>query len=92
MEHENFLQVVSQGWSLPTSQTDAAKSLMAKFKNLRRVLKAWQKHISSLSANIDNVKLVLSLMELLEEHRDLSLEEWNFKNLLSDKLISLLNQ
>ena len=28
-------------------------------------------------------------MELLEEHRDLSLEEWNFMNLLNDRLISL---
>lgn len=71
------------GWSLPTFQTDAAKNLMTKFKNLRRVLKAWQKHISGLSANIANVKLVLPLMELLEEHRDLSLEEWNFKDILS---------
>lgn len=92
MEHENFLQVVSHGWSLPTFQTDAEKNLMAKFKNLRRVLKTWQKHISSLSANIENVKLTLSLMEFLEEHRDLSLEEWNFKKLLSDKMVFLLHQ
>jgi hypothetical protein len=80
------------GWSLPTFQTDAAKNMMAKFKNLRRVLKAWKKHISSLSANIEKVNLILSLMELLEKHRDLSLEEWNFKNLLSEKLVSLLHQ
>lgn len=92
MEQEHFLKVVAHGWSLPTSQTDAAKILMAKFKNLRRVLRAWQKHISSLSANIENVKLILSLMELLEKHSDLTLEEWNFKDLLSDKLVSLLHQ
>jgi regulator of replication initiation timing len=65
---------------------------MAKFKNLRRVLKAWQKHISGLMANITNVKAVLSLMEILEEHRDLTVEEWNFKDLLSEKLLSLLHQ
>jgi len=35
MEHELFTQVVHHGWSLPTFQTDAAKNLMAKFKNLR---------------------------------------------------------
>jgi hypothetical protein len=80
------------GWSLPTFQSDAAKNLMAKFKNLRRVLKAWQRHISSLSTNIENVKSVLSLMEILEEHRDLTVEEWNFKNLLRKKLTSLLHQ
>jgi regulator of replication initiation timing len=66
--------------------------LTAKFKNLRRVLKAWQRNLSSLSANISNVKLVLSFKELLEEHRDLSLEEWNFKGILSEKLVALLHQ
>jgi len=43
-----FLEVVNHGWSLPTFQIDATKNLIAKLKNLRRVLKAWQKHISSL--------------------------------------------
>jgi hypothetical protein len=60
MEHDLFLQIVQHGWSLPTFQTDLAKVLPAKFKNLRRVLRAWQKNISNLSANISNVKLVLS--------------------------------
>lgn len=92
MEHEHFLQIVQHGWSLPTFHTDVAKNLTAKFKNLRRVLKAWQRNLSSLSANISNVKLVLSFMELLEEHRDLSLEEWNFKEILSEKLVALLHQ
>jgi hypothetical protein len=41
MEHENFMEVVQHGWSLPTNQEDKAKNLNAKFKNLRRVLRAW---------------------------------------------------
>ena len=93
MEHEwMIMQVVNHGWSLPTFQMVSAKNLMAKFKNLRRVLKVWQKHISSIMANIANVKAVLSAMEILEEHRDLTVEEWNFKDLLSEKLLSLLHQ
>ena len=92
MEHDQFMQVVNHGWSLPTFQMVSAKNLMAKFKNLRRVLKVWQKHISSIMANIANVKAVLSVMEILEEHRDLTVEEWNFKDLLSEKLLSLLHQ
>ena len=87
-----FLEVVNHGWSLPTFQMVSAKNLMAKFKNLRRVLKEWQKYISSIMANIANVKAVLSVMEILEEHRDLTVEEWNFKDLLSEKLLSLLHQ
>src|SRR6185503_11895297 len=44
------------------------------------------------SANIANIKLVFSLMEILEEYRDLTLEEWNFKELLGEKLTALLHQ
>jgi hypothetical protein len=47
MEHEQFINIVQHGWSLPT-QTDYAKVIMAKFKNLRRVIKAWQAQLSSL--------------------------------------------
>jgi len=47
MEHEQFINIVQHGWFLPT-QTDAAKVITAKFKNLRRVIKAWQAQLSSL--------------------------------------------
>ena len=79
MEHEHFLDVVQHGWTLPTNQTDCAKIISAKFKNLRRVIKAWQKHLSSLKSNIANVKLVLIFVYLIEEFRDLTVEEWNFR-------------
>jgi hypothetical protein len=42
--------------------------------------------------NIRNVKLVLSFLNIIEEFRDLSLIEWNFRKLLEGKLISLLQQ
>lgn len=92
MQYEDFLQVVQHGWSIPTNQTDKAKALTAKFKNLRRVLKAWQQQISSLANRIKNTKLILSLMEILEEFRDLSIAEWNFKNILGETLEALLHQ
>jgi exonuclease III len=62
LEHEHFLAVVAHGWSVPTFQTDSAKILSAKFKNLRRVLKSWQSQISNLKVNIANVKSVLILL------------------------------
>ena len=92
MEHEVFMDVVRHGWSIPTQQSDVAKVISAKFKNLRRVLKAWQVQLSSLKGNIENVKLVLWLIQLVEFHRDLTIEEWNFKHILEDKLLSLLRQ
>jgi hypothetical protein len=47
--------------------------------------------LSSLKANIENVKIVLQLLEVLEEYRDLSIMEWNFRLLLKEKYASLLN-
>ncbi|KAG2576092.1 hypothetical protein PVAP13_6NG004731 [Panicum virgatum] len=77
MEHEHFLSIVQHAWSLP---------------NLRRVIKAWQSHLSSLDVNIANVKLIIIFLSLLEEFRDLTLEEWNCRKLLEDKLLLLLKQ
>lgn len=66
MEHEHFLDIVNHGWSLPTQQTDMEKVILAKFKNLRRVIKAWQVHLSSLKEYIANIKLILVLMNILK--------------------------
>lgn len=92
MELPNFMEVVEHGWSVPVIQTDAARAITAKFKNLRRVLKAWQAQTSSLKTNIANVKMVVAFLEVLEELRDLSIQEWNFKNILYEKLTALLEQ
>jgi hypothetical protein len=45
-----------------------------------------------LKANIENVRLILQFLKLLEEYRDLSIVEWNFRLLLKQKYASLLNQ
>ena len=73
MEHQHFMDIVQHVWSLPTNQLDKAKLISAKFKNLQRVIKAWQAQLSSLKSNIANVKLILTLVNLIEEYRDLSL-------------------
>lgn len=69
-----------------------SKLLTAKFKNLRKVLKDWKSTLPKLALAIEKVKLVLHFLETIELFRDLSLPEWNFRNLVSDKLISLLKQ
>jgi hypothetical protein len=38
--HDDFMQVMEHGWNVPTYQTDKAKVMTAKLKNLRRVLRA----------------------------------------------------
>lgn len=76
----------------PIGQNDKDKIVSAKFKNLRRVLKTWHLQLSNLKTSIANIKLVLSFLEMLEDCRDLSIQEWNFKEVLASKLVLLLKQ
>jgi hypothetical protein len=85
------LGILWDSW-IPTSHSDKAKIITAKFKNLRGVLKSWQAQLSNLKTNISNVMLVLAFFGILEEFRDLLVPEWNFGALLMDKLSSLSQQ
>lgn len=90
--HMEFIPVEQHGWSLFVQPQDKAKKLMAKFKNLRRVLRCWYANISNLVRNIKNNKSLLRFLDKLEEFRDLSLEEWNFRQIVHENLALLLEQ
>lgn len=90
LQHENFIPMVQQVWSMRTQQQDPARRLTEKLKNLRRAIRQWKSSISSLSMTIQKIKSLIYLLETLELLRDLSLPEWNFRNLICDKLINLL--
>ena len=66
--------------------------LTAKFKNLRRELKEWKSTLPKLALAIEKIKLVLHFLETIELFRNLPLPEWNFRNMVSEKLIFLLKQ
>jgi hypothetical protein len=68
--------------NIPVLQSDKAKKIGAKFKNLRRILKFWQSQLSNLKVTTQNNKMLLLLLDLMEEHRDLSLEEWNLRKII----------
>jgi hypothetical protein len=90
MMRDEFMQIMEHGWNLPNSQTDLAKSLGSKFKNLRKVLRQWHNSTQSLAKTIDNNKMVINLFDSLEEFRDLSLEEWNTRRIFQQNLQFLL--
>lgn len=92
MEHGDFLQVVQEAWAQPVQTEDRAKIKMAKFKNLRRELKHWSSNISNLAMTIGNTKSVINLIDIIEETRDLTLEEWNFREQLQEHLKDLLHK
>lgn len=48
--------------------------------------------MTGLRTQINNVRLVILFLEVLEDFRDLSLIEWNFKELLEDHLLNLLDK
>lgn len=86
------MAVVANSWNGSHPQSDPAKLLTAKFKSFRVALRSWQSHLSNLKATIGNIKLVISFLDTIEERRDLSVEEWNFREILHSKLSSLLHQ
>lgn len=59
---------------------------------MRKILKEWQKSIPILKTNISNVKNILLFLDILENYRDLTLAEWNFREILKQKLSNLLDQ
>lgn len=86
------MPVVATSWNGSFPQSDPAKLLTAKFKYLRAALRSWQKQLSNLKATIANIKLVIAFLDVIEEWGDLSVQEWNFRDILNLKLSSLLHQ
>lgn len=85
MQHDSFLPLVAASWNSYFPQTDPAKLITAKFKSLRGALRSWQSQLSNIKVTIYNIKLVISFLDVIEEWRDLSLEEWNFREILNQK-------
>jgi hypothetical protein len=92
LQHPDFSAILQHGWNLPTQQSDKAKNINAKFKNLRRVLRAWKLQLPSLGKTIQNCKEIILFLDIMEEFRDLTVEEWNFRTIISQQLQDLLHQ
>jgi len=56
-------------------------------------LRTWQQNLSNLKRSLDNTKVILFLLEIIEEESiDLTMLEWNFKEALIGNLNHLLEQ
>lgn len=89
---EDFKDILMDNWHAPDYINDKAKIVTRKCKNLSGALKAWSSSFSNLKLYITNISLTIKFFDSIEELRDLSLEEWNFRNKLRDKLLTLLEQ
>lgn len=92
LQMQNFQEILSSSWNSPLAQLDPARTLTAKYKRLRKTLKEKQASLSNLKTVIQNVKNIIQFLDVIEEYRDLSLPEWNFRSSLKEKLFMLLDQ
>jgi hypothetical protein len=81
-ELKDFQDTFKQAWSIPQFKPDLALNLTAKFKATRKHLKDWQKGLPKLAKTFENTKLVILFIDIIEETRDLEIQEWNFRALL----------
>jgi hypothetical protein len=92
LQHESFYSVFQEVWSQSLYQLDPTNKLMAKFERARKVLKQWHRNLPIISSSIENIKLIIQFLDIVEEMRDLTLQEWNFHNILIQNLQALLEQ
>jgi hypothetical protein len=91
MHFEGFMSVFQNTWLGQQNLPDKAKNLTAKFKITRKVLKEWQRSLLKIDKTVGHIKLLIEFIDIIEEHRDLSIEEWNFRDLMQIKVAELLH-
>jgi predicted RNA binding protein with dsRBD fold (UPF0201 family) len=65
---------------------------MAKFKRARKANQGWHKSLPNLAKLIDKVKMTIQLLDFIEESKDLTIQEWNLKDVLVHHLHDLLSK
>jgi hypothetical protein len=78
VDQPDFLEIVQNTWNLEVRATNSVTKMTAKFKLLRRGLKKWSKGISKINNLILQCNEVLSVLNKLEEQRQLFIQERNF--------------
>jgi hypothetical protein len=74
-KHAEFQEILNSSWSQSGNASDSAKNITAKFEILRKRPREWQASMTGLKTQINNVRLVILFLEVLEDFRDLSLIE-----------------
>jgi hypothetical protein len=82
VEQLGFMDIVKSVGLTDVRATNSATRVVAKFKQLRKVLKKWAKGLSKLKEQIKQCNAVLLIMDKLEENRDLYPPERNFRQIL----------
>ncbi|KAM0874852.1 hypothetical protein ACQ4PT_037185 [Festuca glaucescens] len=92
LDMPEFLSTVEKVWTQSIHYADAAKRITAKFKILRKELKKWSNSISSINKDIIDLNALISLIDAIENFRDLSTMERQFRIAMKLHLAALLQQ
>jgi hypothetical protein len=84
LKHQDYQNTLTQSWGNSPNIEDAAKRITAKLKFLRKNLREWQASMQNLKTVIANVRIIILFLEVIADHRDLSLAEWNFHKILEN--------
>lgn len=89
-DFNGFYDTVATYWNNCQYFSGSAKDINSRFKSIRKGLKIWSKNLSQISKIIEQCSFVLAIMDGIEEHRDLSLQEHNFRKALRSHTQKLL--
>jgi hypothetical protein len=89
MDFPDYMSVVQLHWDTAPFFVNAAKTVNAKFRQVRAGLKLWSKELSKLGKLINNSHF-LATLDGLEEQRLLSSIESSFRRLVKQYLAKLL--
>jgi hypothetical protein len=92
LQHPDFLTTVENTWNQSIHYADAAKRITDKFKILRKELKKWSISISSINQDIPDLNSLISLIDAIENFRDLYPMERIFRKSMKMHQASLLKQ
>jgi hypothetical protein len=79
VQQPGFLDLVERVWSLPVKAKSSSGIIAAKLKNLRYELKRWGKSLSHFKDLVAKCNHVIFLLYQIEDARDLSRPEFNFR-------------
>ena len=85
-----FFEVVQRIWDIHCPG-DSARCISVKFKLHRKGLRIWCSSISVIAHLIENCNATILRLDDIEELRVLHISEWNFRNIVKQKLQHLLD-
>jgi hypothetical protein len=84
------MELINKSWNMAPIMQDSALNINAKLKYLRAALKKWSRNHSNLHKIIENCNFTLALLDGIEDQRNLSIMEKNFRKILKAHTAKLL--